>query len=302
MILRPSSTTARHPGAIQHLLAQGARVPAPSGRRIVSAWMKVGGARLHARAGGPAPHPGLLPVVMVHGFGVSGRYFVPTAWRLGREFPVYMPDLPGHGRSGLRGMVLDAAGLADALIGWLDAAGLHRVVLVGNSYGCQIVAHVAARHPDRVAGLVFVGPTLEPAYRPLHVLLPRFLAVVPLERPSLIPMQALAFLRFGLHRLARELRYLREDRLERVLPLVRAPVLIVRGGRDPVVSQAWAERLTASARQGELRIVEGRGHALNYSAPGALVRIVTPFLRALPHDTEPQPATVSSAPPLTTSR
>jgi pimeloyl-ACP methyl ester carboxylesterase len=66
-------------------------------------------------------------VVCVHGFGVSGRYFVPLARRLGARGPVYVPDLPGHGRSGTPPAPLDVPGLAHALVRWMDVAGLRRV-------------------------------------------------------------------------------------------------------------------------------------------------------------------------------
>jgi pimeloyl-ACP methyl ester carboxylesterase len=42
---------------------------------------------------------GRLPVVPVHGLGLSGRYMLPTAERLAPYFPVYLPDLPGFGDS-----------------------------------------------------------------------------------------------------------------------------------------------------------------------------------------------------------
>ncbi len=267
-----------HDGAVRQLLEHGARAGAPIDHRIRSIWLDVEGVRMHAAVGGPSPDGNHLPVVLVHGFGVSGRYFVPTAWRLARHFPVYVPDLPGHGQSDLAGSVLDVSGLADALVAWLDAAGLPRVVLVGNSYGCQISARAALRHPGRVAALVFIGPTLEPRYRPLHILLPRFLAAVPHERPSIIPMQIVEFFRFGLHRLPRELAYMTRDRMEDVLPRITVPVLTVRGARDQVVSERWAERVTALCRGGRLAVLDGRGHALNYSAPASLVRTMLPFL------------------------
>ena len=39
------------------------------------------------------------PVVLVHGFGVSGRYMLPLAEALARWFSVFVPELPGNGRS-----------------------------------------------------------------------------------------------------------------------------------------------------------------------------------------------------------
>ena len=47
------------------------------------------------------PHPPDAPVMMhLHGFGLSGRYLLPTAEALADEFHILVPDLPGFGRSG----------------------------------------------------------------------------------------------------------------------------------------------------------------------------------------------------------
>ena len=43
---------------------------------------------------------GAAPMMHLHGFGLSGRYLVPTAERLAGEFHTLVPDLPGFGRSG----------------------------------------------------------------------------------------------------------------------------------------------------------------------------------------------------------
>ena len=48
-----------------------------------------------------SPEPPDARVMMhLHGFGLSGRYLLPTAERLRDEFHTLVPDLPGFGRSG----------------------------------------------------------------------------------------------------------------------------------------------------------------------------------------------------------
>jgi pimeloyl-ACP methyl ester carboxylesterase len=55
-----------------------------------------------------------LPVVLVHGLGLSGRYMLPTAEHLAPHFPVYVPDLPGFGDSEKPAQTLDVPALAEA--------------------------------------------------------------------------------------------------------------------------------------------------------------------------------------------
>jgi pimeloyl-ACP methyl ester carboxylesterase len=71
-------------------------------------------------------------------------------------------DLPGFGLSGDPGRVLDVTEHADHLADWLEMAGLPPVVVLGNSFGCQVAVELAVRHPHRIAGLVLVGPTVDP--------------------------------------------------------------------------------------------------------------------------------------------
>src|SRR5437764_7638570 len=80
-----------------------------------SRWVEVEGARLHMRVGGNGP-----PVVLVHGFGVSGSYMVPLARELVSSYSVYAVDLPGHGQSSRPPGHPSISSLSAALEGWLN--------------------------------------------------------------------------------------------------------------------------------------------------------------------------------------
>ena len=68
------------------------------------------------------------------------------------------------------------------------------------------------------------------------------------------------------------------DRIEDNLLAVGAPALVVRGARDPIVSQRCAELATEMLPRGRLVVVPGAAHALNYNAPLELARVVQAFL------------------------
>ena len=104
-------------------------------------------------------------MVLVHGLGLSGRYMLPVAGQLARRYPVYLPDLPGFGNSAKPARALDVPGLAEALAEWIRAVRLPPVALLGNSFGCQIIADLAARHPGLVERAVLQGPTTPPKDR-----------------------------------------------------------------------------------------------------------------------------------------
>jgi pimeloyl-ACP methyl ester carboxylesterase len=262
----------------------GARVlravaaPAPLVARSVVAR----GLRVHTLAAEPDGAREAAPVVLLHGWGVSGRYLVPTALAIAREDAraVYVPDLPGHGRSDRPARALDVAELAEVVLGWMDALGLRRAVLVANSFGCQIAAELAVRAPSRVLALALVGPTLDPAVRPLPLLVPRLLLTGLFEPVSLVPILAADYAVMGPRLLLAELRRMRADRIERRLSRVAQPALVVRGERDAVASAAWAARVASLLGDAAASTLARRAHAVNYSASAELVRLLRPLLAA----------------------
>ena len=52
------------------------------------------------------------------------------------------------------------AAFADDALAVLDATDTERAVVVGLSLGAQRGVILASQHPDRVAGIVMIGPTL----------------------------------------------------------------------------------------------------------------------------------------------
>ena len=251
----------------------------PKGK-LRSLWTRVGDLRIYARAS-EEPVPDRLPVVLVHGYGVSSRYMVPIARRLAAERPVYAPDLPGHGRSEDPGRTLTVPELAGVLQEWMDMVGLGRVVLLGNSMGCQIAVELAVRHPERIDRLIMIGPTVDPEARTFRRQFPRFLQTAFAERPSLLFWVAWDYLRAGPSRILREMEVAFADRIEDKLPRVSMPSLVLRGERDAIVPQRWAEEVARGLGAGGVEILRGVGHALNYSAADELMRRIRPFLREL---------------------
>src|SRR5215216_5571434 len=61
----------------------------------------------------------------------------------------------------------------------------------------------------------------------------------------------------GLHRVVGTLAHALRDPIEDKLPLVRVPVLVTRGSREPIVPVAWALAATRLAPLGELAVVPG---------------------------------------------
>jgi pimeloyl-ACP methyl ester carboxylesterase len=246
-------------------------------RGWVAEWMTLDGDRWFARLA-PEGEPGLPPVVMVHGLVVSGAYFRPVAKELDRRYRLYVPDLPGYGRSNSR-RILTLPQLADRLATWMDVHGLGASVLVGNSMGCQVLTLLAIARPDLVAGLVLVAPTMDPAVQgPIRVMA-RGVLDIPRERQSLWTIWMPDLLRAG-PRLALTMlgRSIADDQLAR-LPEVRPPALLVGGERDPIVPAAWVRDMAERMPQARALVLPGSPHAMNYSSPRDLARAIDTAVR-----------------------
>ncbi len=247
-----------------------------------SRWVLVNGLLMYARVWAGLTLPDRPAVVLVHGLNISSRNMIPAAERLAPYCPVYAPDLPGFGRSGRPDHALSITELADALAGWMCAVGLRHAVLIGNSFGCQVIVECAVRHPECVKRMVLVGPTMDPEARTLLRAAWRWLIDGTREPLSLRINLLGDYVRNDPFRAIRTLLSMLEDRVEEKLPLVRAPTLVVRGARDPIVSQRWAEEVTRLLPAGQLVVIPGVPHALHFGASLEFLRVVRPFLSEHP--------------------
>jgi pimeloyl-ACP methyl ester carboxylesterase len=239
------------------------RVPLPTGEIFT----RVGG-----RSSG-------APVVLVHGFVLAGDYMMPTAERLSAFTRAFVPDLPGYGLSDRPPRRPALGYLADLLADWtqrLDLGGAH---FIGNSFGCQILVDFAARHGRLVQRLVLQGPTVDPAARSVAKQVLRLIKNSRIESPHLGRLMFRDYWRAGVRGILATARMALCDRLEPKLRHISAPTLVVRGSRDVLVPQGWAERVVGLLPDGHLLVMPGLAHTITYTAPGMFVEAVRPFLR-----------------------
>ncbi len=203
-------------------------------------------------------------IALVHGLGLSRRYFA----RL-------QPLLPGSRAVDLHGASLDE--LTESLAAAVEPGSL----LVANSLGAQIATELAVSSPEQVRALVLTGPTWDPAAPSVPEQFVRLVADSYREQPSLVPVALADYVRHGPLQILRAARsMLRHPMAERVAE-VAVPVVVVRGSRDPICGEAWAERLAGVAVSGRLVVVHGAAHAVDWSHPGAVAHVVEELQEAL---------------------
>ena len=116
--------------------------------------LPVDGIEVFAGTGGREFDP-LKPVALfLHGAGFDHTAFMlQSRWFAHHGWSALAPDFPGHGRSA--GAPLDSiAAMADWSAALIAAAGATEARLIGHSMGSLVALATAARHPDRVTGLL----------------------------------------------------------------------------------------------------------------------------------------------------
>ncbi len=102
--------------------------------------------------------PDAPPLVLLHGVGANAMYWRFQFAALADRFRLIAWNAPGYMLTdALRAEAPDGRGYADALADFLDAAGIGRAHLMGNSFGSRVAQFFARHHPDRVGRMVLTG-------------------------------------------------------------------------------------------------------------------------------------------------
>jgi pimeloyl-ACP methyl ester carboxylesterase len=245
-------------------------------------WVISGGSPVYYWTSDSDDSPGSTTLVHVHGFGISGRYLLPTADLLAADYPTVVPNLPGYGKSVHPERVLSIPALAKALIDFLDAAGIERATLVGNSMGCIVAIETAHIAPHRIDRIVLVSPAGGPNNRPIFKGVAQLALDGLREPPSMYRIAVPDYLRFGLINAARlfwqMIHYPTVDRFRHM----ETETLVVLGERDPLVNEERIVLGTASNERVQIVRIMGAAHAINYSHPEKLALLIRQFIEGKP--------------------
>lgn len=270
-----------------------------------SQFVEVAGFDLHVRDEGTRDDP--LPFVLLH--GTSDSLHAWDGWAAGLVADrrrVIRLDLPGFGLTGppAEGLLTMARNRA-AVLGLMDALGVERAILGGNSFGARLAWTIAAEAPGRVGGLVLVassGLAEEPAEVPagfvvagwpgvrdvLRNTLPRFLLRMSLESvygdpARLTEAEVDRFFDITVREGNRDVLFGRYGGIEEeagfgpaeaVLAGIAAPTLLIWGSEDRLVPPSAAGRFAAVMPDAEAVVLRGLGHVPHSEDPEATLAVV----------------------------
>ncbi|PZP04066.1 MAG: alpha/beta hydrolase [Pseudomonas protegens] len=270
--------------------------------RLQKVPVQIGEETLMTYQGGPAQAPVIL---LLHGLSADKSIWLRFARHFNRDYRLLIPDLGGHGETAYAAhQDYRVPAQAQRLLRLLDACGIQRVQVIGNSMGGYIAAWLAAHAPQRISGLALFDPAgveapetsdlqhlLEQGKNPFLVRsradFQHFYSLT-MAAPPWVPEAVLAAIaeryqarRGQLARIFAELQA--SPPMEPELAKIQAPTLLLWGREDrllhPSSAQVWAKGLP----QAQVQLWEGIGHMPMVERPVRSARLYQQFLERQRH-------------------
>jgi len=217
-------------------------------------------------------------LVMVHGIGVSGAYFTPLAKALLEDYHILVIDLPGYGNTPKPPRPLDIPELARILEEILDSYKLKKLVLIGQSMGCQTVAQLAKSNPIRYSEVILIGPTVNRKERSRVMQALRLFQDTFHEPLSLNTIIVRDYMKMGMLRYLATSSFMLANDIEKNIKRYPGHLLIVRGENDNISPHDWCNHLVNIAQKGDFVEIPNAAHVAQYTKPKELGDACRKFL------------------------
>ena len=237
-------------------------------------------------------------MLFLHGLGGSRTSWEPQLAGLSAGFRCIAWDMPGYGASAPEAPLTFAA-IADAVARLLDAAGVERAHLVGESFGGMHALHAALRHPDRVGRLVLANTSpafgldgtdpdawrgtrlapLDAGLTPADIAEQVLTSVAgPALTDDVLAMRVAGFARIPAAGLRAAVECLPTHDVRDRLGEIASPALVIAGELDTETPVAYSRVLGDGLSDAELIVLEGVGHLAISESPDAFNNLVRDFL------------------------
>ncbi|GAS86621.1 alpha/beta fold hydrolase [Mycolicibacterium brisbanense] len=233
-------------------------------------------------------------LLLIHGFLDDVKVWDDVVSAPPDDVDIVRYQLPGFGARTedttpeltLAAFAAEAGQLLDGVVG--------DTIVVGQSLGSQIAELVAARHAGKVTGLVLITPVpLGGTRLPAEALAPfRALGGDPAAQRAARAALSPALTDEQLDRLTRAGESARPDVVSRYVDVwndgvpdappvssFTGPVLIIRGGADPFVTDELAAAVTPRFPQAHVQVIDGGGHWVHVEYAGQVAASITAFVR-----------------------
>jgi pimeloyl-ACP methyl ester carboxylesterase len=243
------------------------------------------------------------PVVLLHPFPANHEFWLPVAQALSTRFRVILPDLRGHGDSGVGEGPATMEKHAGDIARVMDDADVGRAPLVGVSIGGYALFEFWRRHRGRAAALGLcntkapadsvevragrlqaANDVLERGTEPFfESMIPRVFARSTREmRPDLVQGALRMMRKMSPEDVAQVQRGMAErpDSMD-TLKTINVPTLLITGDEDLATGVNEAELMRQRISGSELRVIAKAGHYSPWEQPEEVGKLLRQFLERL---------------------
>lgn len=249
------------------------------------------------------------PLVLMHGTGGHLEAYARNLKALAAHYRVIVYDYPGHGWSTPAKADLEIDDYVDHLTGLLDALGIGRTHLSGESLGGWVAVKFAARHPERVARLILNTPggTMatpevmerirslsqaaadDPSEERIRARLEWLMADAATVTDELVAVRQAVYSRLGFATSMRHILCLQDPDIRRrnlvtdaELAAIAAPTLVVWTSDDPSGPAKAGLDMAERIPHGEFRLIERAGHWPQWEQADVFNELALEFLGRQP--------------------
>jgi pimeloyl-ACP methyl ester carboxylesterase len=289
-----SQTTMNGMGA-QTATATGLGVPSDPATRQ-GRMIEVNGARIFVEMSGNGP-----PMVLLHGYPLSGALFARVRDRLSERFTLITLDHRGYGKSQAPGVPDQIATYAQDALEVIRQIGLSQAHIAGMSMGGPIVFEMYQRAPDMFSSLMLIDTIAAPA-SPAEAGLWRGVAemvrqggidaIIPQLLPEMLTGQArrdrpelVNYLQAVMKNASRDaaiggaLALAGRPDYQPLLGQISVPTLILIGLQDTVYPLAIAQRMQRMIPGAQLSVIDNGSHAVIFELPAEAAQAILSFYR-----------------------
>lgn len=220
------------------------------------------------------------PVIFIHGWVGSWRYWVPNMQAASTGYRAYAMDLWGFGHTSWNPGKYSLDGQTELLEGFLEALGIGRIALVGHGLGAVVALKFASRFPDVVDRLILTSLPLGENDLPLRLRTAPVADLVDwlLEKVPALEPARLEAVRADPSAIRTSLESLSSVDLLGMIQKLTTPCLLVHGQADPVAQIPTAEILAALPEQAHAITLEQSGHFPMWDETNKFNRLLGDFL------------------------
>ena len=198
------------------------------------------------------------PLILLHGYTLSSKYWLPYVLDFADKYEVYVIDLPGHGKSGpfkkdfsLKWIAQDV----NALINYLE---LSDIKAIGYSYGGDVLYQLSSINPDLIESMITIGSMPNRVGTDVFPELIEAFSVENLENLNWLPAYHIS--EENIKIMLTEFPKYNSAMSNEELESIKSKVLIIIGDDDPFVPLETVNKVRMLLQTSDLLVLPNSGH------------------------------------------